>query len=99
MKHLNPHPIRARSARNGWESQALGTNNGSKVFFNHWINVEIRIKYEIKNELHRDWWSDINPMVERCLGTIVGPKDLGLPPTPFGHHRFPQNVTVYVGKK
>jgi hypothetical protein len=44
-----------QGTRCGWESQALGINIGSKTSFNYWIDIEIQIKYEIKNELHRDW--------------------------------------------
>jgi hypothetical protein len=38
----------------GWESQALEINNDFKISFNYWIDIEIRIKFEIENELHRD---------------------------------------------
>jgi hypothetical protein len=53
---------------------SFGINNGFNTSFNHWIDIEIRIKYEIENKLHLDWWLDINPMVKKYLGIIVGPK-------------------------
>jgi hypothetical protein len=55
----------------GLEYQVLSVNIDFKLSFNYRIDIKIRIKYEIENKLYRDWWSDINPMIERCLRIII----------------------------
>jgi hypothetical protein len=47
-------PLERMVYRKRGESQVLGIIFGFKIYFNFWINIEIGVRYEIKNELHQN---------------------------------------------